>query len=101
VASRKTESPSTRLTFLAIEMDTQTMTLSLPPSKLEHLPREIFRWESMRSYSKRELLSIIGQLQHACCDSARKVIPVVAYNRALQVCEGVAPPIVLECWFPV
>ena len=32
VASRKTEGPSTRLTFLGIEMDTLSMALSLPPS---------------------------------------------------------------------
>ena len=67
VASRKTEGPSTRLTFLGIVMDTLSMALSLPPSKLERLRREIHHWESMKSCSKRELLSIIGQLQHACC----------------------------------
>ena len=56
-----------RLTFLGIEMNTLSMTLSLPPSKLECLRREICHCESMKCCSKRELLSIIGQLQHACC----------------------------------
>lgn len=67
VASRKTEGPSTTLTFLGLELDTLSMTVRLPPAKLERLRREIRRWEGMRSCSKRELLSIIGQLQHACC----------------------------------
>ena len=67
VASRKTEGPSMRLTFLGIEMNALSMTLSLPPLKLECLQREIRHWESMKSCSKRELLSIIGQLQHAYC----------------------------------
>ena len=37
-----------------------------PHRKLVCLRREIHRWESMKSCSKRELLSVIGQLQHAC-----------------------------------
>ncbi len=67
VASRKTEGPSTTLTFLGLELDTLSLTVQLPSVKLERLRREIRRWECMKSFSKRELLSIIGQLQHACC----------------------------------
>ena len=67
VTSMKTEGPSMRMTSLGIEMDTLSMTLSLHSLKLECLWREICRWENMKSCSKRELLSIIGQVQHACC----------------------------------
>ena len=67
VASRKTEGPSTTLTFLGLELDTLSLTVQLPSVKLERLRREIRRWECMKSCSKRDLLSIIGQLQHACC----------------------------------
>ncbi len=67
VAPRKTEGPSTTLTFLGLELDTLSMTVRLPPLKLDRLRREIQRWECQKSCTKRELLSIIGQLQHACC----------------------------------
>ncbi len=67
VAQRKTEGPSTTLTFLGLELDTTSLTVRLPPAKLDRLRREIQRWEGLKSCSKRELLSIIGQLQHACC----------------------------------
>ena len=67
VVPGKTEGPDTRLVFLGIEIDTLSMSLRLPPPKLERLRREILRWETLKCCSKRELLSIIGQLQHACC----------------------------------
>ena len=67
VAPGKTEGPSTKLVFWGIEIDTWSMVLRLPPPKLERLRREIQQWETLRCCSKRELLSIIGQLQHACC----------------------------------
>jgi len=65
VAPRKIRGPSTTLTFLGIELDTVSLSVCLPSPKLEHLHREIRHWEGLKSCSKRELLSIIGQLQHA------------------------------------
>ncbi len=67
VAPAKTEGPSTRLTFLGIQMDTISMTLSLPAEKLSRLLAMIREWGTKSSCTKRELLSIIGCLQHACC----------------------------------
>ena len=67
IAAHKTEGPATRLVFLGIEIDTVLLTLRLPEGKLARLQGEIRRWEGKRSCSKRELLSLIGQLQHACC----------------------------------
>ncbi len=61
IATRKTV-----LTFLGVELDSDLMTVRLPAQKLDRLRREILRWEGRRSCTKRELLSIIGQLQHAC-----------------------------------
>ena len=55
------------LVFLGIELDTQRMETRLPREKLEWLQREIGRWQNHRSCTKRDLLSLIGQLQHACC----------------------------------
>lgn len=67
VAPGKTEGPDTKLVFLGIEIDSVRETLSLPAPKLQRLRSEISRWESRKTCTKRELLSIIGQLQHACC----------------------------------
>ena len=64
IARGKTEGPSTALAFLGIHIDTQDEKLRLPQEKLMRLKREIYH---KRSTTKRELLSLIGQLQHACC----------------------------------
>ncbi len=66
IAPAKTEGPATKLTFLGIELDTASLTISLPLEKLECLCTMIRDWESKKSYTKRELLSLIGYLQHAC-----------------------------------
>ena len=67
IASHKTEGPASVITFLGIELDTEACTLHLPEEKLVQLKREILRWQGRRSCTKRELLSLIGHLQHACC----------------------------------
>ena len=67
IASHKTEGPGTKLCFLGIELDTEAGIARLPQEKLERLQAEIRRWAGRRSCTKRELLSLIGQLQHACC----------------------------------
>ena len=63
----KTEGPCTKLVFLGIELDTISLTMCLPHGKLERLQREIRAWGGKKCCTKRGLLSIIGQLQHACC----------------------------------
>ncbi len=67
VAPNKMEGSTTKLVFLGIEIDNVAMTLRLPAVKLERLQREIQRWSTLKFGTKRELLSLIGQLQHACC----------------------------------
>ena len=67
MAPTKTEGPATKLVFLGIEMDTVSMMLSLPQVKLERLHVMIREWRDKRSCTKRELLSLIGCLQHAYC----------------------------------
>ncbi len=66
ISPTKTEGPATKLVFLGIEIDSVSMTISLPPEKLSRLRVMIRDWESKRSCTKRELLSLIGYLQHAC-----------------------------------
>ena len=67
IASQKTEGPARSLVFLGIVIDAVEGVLRLPEEKLRRLQRTIREWESRRTCTKRELLSIIGQLQHACC----------------------------------
>lgn len=67
IAVHKTEGPATVLVFLGIEVDTVEGVIRLPEEKLRRLQREIRAWKGRRTCTKRELLSLIGQLQHACC----------------------------------
>ena len=66
VARHKTEGPSTSLVFLGIELDTEARVIRLPDDKLCRLQWEIKSWAGRYSCKKRTLLSLIGQLQHAC-----------------------------------
>ncbi len=67
IARHNTKGPGIVLVFLGIELDTVRMEARLPQEKLRRLKQEIRQWEQRRSCTKRELLSLIGQLQHACC----------------------------------
>ena len=66
----KVEGPTTRLSFLGIEIDTIQWHLSLPQDKLNALQADLTHWLSKRSCSKRQLLSLIGTMSFAT-----KVIP--------------------------
>ena len=66
VASRKTEGPSTCLTVLGIEIDTNALELHLPVKKLEQLADLLAQWRGRRSGSRVGLESLAGLLQHAC-----------------------------------
>ena len=67
IAAHKTEGPGTVLPFLGIELDTEKLEVRLPQEKIQRLREEIEEWQQRRACTKRELLSLIGQLQHACC----------------------------------
>ena len=66
LAIEKLEGPTTRLTFLGIELNTATGVLRLPDDKLARLREALSAWKKKRSCTKRELESLIGTLQHAC-----------------------------------
>ena len=66
IADHKVDGPATALTFLGIEIDTEAGALRLPQEKLHRLQGLITSWAGHKSCSKQELLSLIGQLQHAC-----------------------------------
>ncbi len=65
VAAEKIEGPATSLSFLGIEIDTQSQELRLPQEKLARMVSELDKWASRRAGTKRELLSLIGLLHHA------------------------------------
>lgn len=67
IAVHKTEGPAVVIIFLGIEIDSVKGVIRLPGEKLRRLQREIRLWKGRRTCTKRELLSLIGQLQHACC----------------------------------
>eukprot|EP00731_Ephydatia_muelleri_P012479 Em0006g1373a len=66
LALEKLEGPTTCLTFLGIEIDTITLELRLPEAKLQAVRTAAKAWYGRRSGTKRELLSLIGVLGHAC-----------------------------------
>ena len=66
LAVKKMEGPSCSLMFLGICLVTTKMELRLPEDKLTRLSSVVRQWRSKKMCLKRELLSLIGQLQHAC-----------------------------------
>ena len=66
IAKLKLEGPVTVLVFLGILLDTAAFVIRLPQDKLVRLQALIWSWRTKKSCTKRELLSLIGHLQHAC-----------------------------------
>ena len=62
----KDEGPATTLPFLGIELDSIAFELCLPLDKLQRLKEVLSSWRNQHSCKKRELLSLIGLLSHAC-----------------------------------
>ena len=86
VAPEKMQGLCTTLTFLGIEIDTVLMQLRLPTEKLQSLLRLLNSWllptknhTARRSGTKRDLLSLVGRLNHA----ARVVRPGRPFLRSL------------------
>ncbi len=65
VAPHKTVGPTTTLTFLGIEMDSEAQLLRLPADKLDRLRQTLARWGSKRHATKHELQVLLGVLSHA------------------------------------
>ena len=66
VSLAKLEGPATTTTFLGIVLDTVRQELHLPDNKLSRLCLLVKEWLTKRSCTKRDLLSLIGVLTHAC-----------------------------------
>ncbi len=63
--AHKIDDQATCLVFLGIEIDSNNSQLRLPPNKLRSLKSELANLQGRKTYMKRELLSSIGQLNHA------------------------------------
>jgi hypothetical protein len=66
LAPDKSVGPSRCLTYLGIELDTESMSARLPPDKLSKLQALLVGWRPRTRVKKRELLSLIGFLSFAC-----------------------------------
>ena len=62
---RKAEPPASRMEFLGITFDTETLTLEITPSRLIEIHEILSDWSNKRSATKKELQSLIGKLQFA------------------------------------
>ena len=65
LASEKLEGPSTSLTFLGITLDTNRMEIRLPEDKLSRIQIMLKTWLPRKKATKRQILSLVGTLQHA------------------------------------
>ena len=70
LAIDKVSGPSTTLEFLGIILDTSKMEARLPAEKLARTQQTVTEWLDKRNAKKREILSLVGVLQHAA-----KVVP--------------------------
>ena len=62
----KSVGPTTSLVFLGILIDSVKGELRLPEDKLTQLQDMISQWRGRKACRKRDLLSLIGSLSHAC-----------------------------------
>ena len=59
---KKAEPPTTRITFLGVQFDSLSMTMSVPPAKLTEIKAEIRLWVRRTTINKKELQSLLGKL---------------------------------------
>ena len=62
----KSVGPNTQLVFLGMIVDATKGKLCLPQEKLSQLQDTLGQWRGRKACRKRELLSLIGSLSHAC-----------------------------------
>ena len=65
LAAEKVEGPTSRLTFLGIELDTTSFTARLPNDKLVALRQLLAQWSNKRVFRVSELQSLLGHLHYA------------------------------------
>ena len=58
----KAEPPTTLITFLGVEFDSEAMEMRVPAGKLEEIKSEIRQWLRRTTITKKELQSLLGKL---------------------------------------
>ncbi len=66
IADDKTEGPSTSIAYLGFVLDSEKLELRLPQDKLSKVRAHLAKWSGQRVGTQRDLLSLIGLLQHCC-----------------------------------
>ena len=61
-SKEKAEAPTTQLTYLGVEFDSQAMEMRVPAGKLEEIKSEINLWLRRTTISKKDLQSLLGKL---------------------------------------
>ena len=62
----KDEGPATSIGLLGLELDSERLEIRLPEDKLSRLRSALEAWRGKKVCRKRDLLSLIGSLSHAC-----------------------------------
>ena len=62
----KCQGPVSCILFLGMELDSVALEIRLPGDKLANLKSLLHSWRGRKACRKRELLSLIGSLSHAC-----------------------------------
>ena len=65
IAYEKMDGPTTLITYLGIQIDTENLKISLLQDKLRDLTAEVNNWKSRKKCKKLELLSLIGKMSFA------------------------------------
>ena len=69
----KDSPPSTKLVCLGIDVDSEEMSLSVPPFRVQELLQELSLWSQRSRYTKKQLQSLLGKLSFitACVKPGR------------------------------
>ena len=72
-ATEKDCPPATKQICLGIQLDSESMTKSVPPDKLSDITQELIKWSQKTSASKNELQQLLGRLLFIakCVNGAR------------------------------
>ena len=89
ISTSKTMGPATILPFLGIQLNTVSMSASLPADKIQKCTSLIQQFLHSKSVTLKQLQAICGHLNFACSI----IIPARAFTRRLyDLCVGVAKP---------
>ena len=85
IATQKLQPPSTQVTWLGIEINTQSMELRLPADQLEDILTLVRTWRGKTSSPLGDLQKLLGKLHYVsrCCKPARLFL-----NRMMDTLRG-------------